>query len=174
MNWGDGTKTKKKVDGVRAGSLAATFTHTYGKRGSYALDWVSVVTGGDCFGASGGAYFTLAKISGTERLAALGDSYSSGEGSGDYYAGTNSAHGCHRSPRAWALQLREYVANRDVIVPSKEYLLACSGGESSALDSPFKGQQSQDDVLQHLLPRPTLITMTMGGNDLGFSDIVSD
>jgi lysophospholipase L1-like esterase len=174
MKWGDGTKTTKPVNGVTPGALAVMFTHTYDHRGTYTLNWVSVVTGGDCYGNSGTQYFTLAKITGTERLATLGDSYSSGEGAGDYYPGTDSAAGCHRSPHAWALQLGRYLAKRSVEMPSLKYFLACSGAVSSALLNRFKGQPAQIVALHDLTPKPTLITLTMGGNDLGFADVVAD
>src|SRR5262249_55053369 len=93
---------------------------------------------------------------------------------GHYLAGTNSPAGCHRSPSAWALQLSKYVSNHDVTPPPPGYFIACSGAVSSALEHSFKGQTPQVDALQHLLPRPQLVTLTMGGNDLGFSDVVKD
>ena len=118
--------------------------------------------------------FTATPLKSKLRLAALGDSYSSGEEAGNYYAGTNGPDGCHRSLHAWALQLGERVANHEVTMPSREYFLACSGAVSSALEDSFKGQQPQVDALQHLLPKPTLVTLTMGGNDLGFAEVVKD
>jgi len=175
IDWGDKTaKTVQSYPGGGNGSVDATFVHDYSGRGTFTISWSIALDTGSCGVTSGTLQFTLTKIEGTLRLAALGDSYSSGEGAGNYYAGTNSAHGCHRSPHAWALQMSKYVANHDVTMPSQEYFLACSGAVSSSLKTSFKGQKPQIDALQHVLPKPELVTLTMGGNDLGFPDVVKD
>ena len=175
-DWGDKSSTTKTYSGKPNGSTLAAFDHTYTKGPRlYTITITGMTISGDCGTVNDAMlYFTLSKIQGTLRLAALGDSYSSGEGAGDYYHGTNSASGCHRSPHAWALQLSKYTAHHDVTMPSREYLLACSGAESDALLNRFKGQPAQIVALHGLTPKPTLVTLTMGGNDLGFSKVVKD
>jgi hypothetical protein len=120
---------------------------------------------------------------------ALGDSFASGEGSPGFDAGTDDrANTCHRSETAWARQLG---------VP-RDYLLACSGaliedvigvGTAGTPRLGANGRPNQgrpDDVTQ--LSRLTairdslaaagshiaLVTVTLGGNNLGFSDIIRD
>ena len=62
------------------------------------------------------------EITGNERLLALGDSFSSGQGAGSYDPGTNGGgNTCFRSPRAWP---QELATRLDLVaLPS----LACSG-----------------------------------------------
>jgi lysophospholipase L1-like esterase len=139
---------------------------------------VSCPPAGTC---SAGGYYTdsLGHIQAfvvSERLplAALGDSYSSGEGAGDYYPGTGSARGCHRSPHAWPVLLHKYVTGHGVTLPDANFL-ACSGASSQNLSNQaFKGEQPQFKVLRKLSPKPALITLTIGGNDLGFADVLRD
>jgi hypothetical protein len=60
VDWGNnGASTTKPVAGVAPGQVAATFTYTYVEPRTYMLSWVSTVTGGDCYGNSGPAKFTL-------------------------------------------------------------------------------------------------------------------
>jgi lysophospholipase L1-like esterase len=94
-------------------------------------------------------------------LAALGDSYSSGEGNPPYLA----ADGCDRSAQAWPLlaaaKLHWAVTN-----------LACSGAQTThVVSTPFKGQLPQVAALAALRPRPDVVTITIGGNDIGFSNV---
>lgn len=98
-------------------------------------------------------------------VASLGDSYSSGEGAGDYDA---SAGLCHRSKHAWPRLLKRYDADLE------DSLLACSGAESGGLRGAGEHQVDQLAELAALEPAPTLITLTMGGNDVHFGPLVSD
>ncbi len=88
-------------------------------------------------------------------MAALGDSYSSGEGAGDYHPGT--AGNCDRSPNAWALQLSKDVTKFAVNMPEGN-LVACSGAVSNDLTKSVDGRKPQDTMLSALSPRPELIT----------------
>jgi len=100
--------------------------------------------------------------------AALGDSYSSGEGAGDYDARHES---CHRSAYAWP---RLMAAALPRLIRHMQYgaLIACSGATSEALDGQVEGQASQLAELKDVKPAATLITITMGGNDIGFPAIL--
>ncbi|MFF7341012.1 SGNH/GDSL hydrolase family protein [Streptomyces sp. NPDC008163] len=83
---------------------------------------------------------------------ALGDSYSSGEGAGDY---TGDSGSCHRSPHAypqlWA------TANS----PSSFVFAACSGATTQDV---INGQ------LGSLNSSTRLVSISIGGNDAGFAD----
>lgn len=85
---------------------------------------------------------------------ALGDSYSSGVGAGSY---TSESGDCRRStkayPHLWA------AAN----APSSFRFAACSGATTSSVSS---GQ------LGALSASTTLVSVTAGGNDMGFADVM--
>jgi lysophospholipase L1-like esterase len=98
--------------------------------------------------------------------AALGDSYSSGEGAGNY--GTTKG-ACDRSDNAWPNLVA--ANNPNVVIEAN---LACSGADSEALSGNVEGQPDQLGELAQLNPRPALVTMTIGGNDVGFSDVLAD
>lgn len=108
----------------------------------------------------------------------LGDSYSSGEGTGDYWNGDNTiskAYRCHRSSHTYAL----------VLFPEAENI-ACSGAVTSdayasdlvsltqyglTTSDSVPAQLSELRRLAHSPESPDLAFMTIGGNDVGFSDI---
>ena len=95
------------------------------------------------------------------RLAALGDSYSSGNG-------TPGASGdCARSPQAWPELVPDLVnqmAGRSIIQPDVD-LLACSGAESNGPSTEEEDLPAQVLALKALRPVPTVITVTTGGDD---------
>ncbi|MGW6449209.1 SGNH/GDSL hydrolase family protein [Lentzea sp. NPDC055074] len=81
---------------------------------------------------------------------ALGDSYASGAGAGSYVDGS-----CRRSSNAYpALQGEEFPSSRFV---------ACSGATTRSLESQFRA----------LSANTTFVTITIGGNDLGFADVLT-
>jgi lysophospholipase L1-like esterase len=98
--------------------------------------------------------------------AALGDSYSSGEGAGNY--GTTEGV-CDRSDNAWPNLVA--ANNPNVVIEAN---LACSGADSEALGGNVEGQPDQLGELAQFNPRPALVTMTIGGNDVGFSSVLAD
>ncbi|MEU5411310.1 SGNH/GDSL hydrolase family protein [Streptomyces clavifer] len=85
---------------------------------------------------------------------ALGDSYSSGVGAGSYTAESGD---CKRStnayPRLWA----------NTNAPSSFKFVACSGATTTSVSS---GQ------LSALSSSTTLVSVTAGGNDVGFADVM--
>ncbi|MFJ3582942.1 SGNH/GDSL hydrolase family protein [Streptomyces sp. NPDC090127] len=89
-----------------------------------------------------------------ERYVALGDSYSSGVGAGSYLSDSGS---CQRSSKAypslWA------AAN----APASFSFTACSGATTSTVKS---GQ------LAPLTSSTTLVSVTAGGNDVGFANVM--
>jgi lysophospholipase L1-like esterase len=83
---------------------------------------------------------------------ALGDSYSSGEGAGSYSGGS-----CDRSANAYPQQW----ANADA--PASFTFVACSGATTSDVLS---------SQVSSLSSSTTLVSITIGGNDVGFSSVM--
>jgi lysophospholipase L1-like esterase len=106
------------------------------------------------------------------RLLALGDSYSSGEGAGHYEPGTDtSSNTCHRSRSAWPTLVADQRRLKE-IRPS----LACSGATVTDVLSGRAGGQPERTHSQigRITGEPDLITITIGGNDLGFRKILEN
>jgi len=122
--------------------------------------------------------------------AALGDSFSSGEGTGDYFLGTDlpGLNMCHRSPHAAAARL----ASGGRL--GSFGFAACSGAITDDLfDDNHAGNASRDGDTEPaqlcraaaagpacgpsrvpvIGPNTRLVTLTIGGNDAGFAWAVS-
>jgi PKD repeat protein/lysophospholipase L1-like esterase len=121
-----------------------------------------------------------------ERYMALGDSYSSGEGAADYDAGTQDDetietaynNRCHRSANAYSRTLAKDRA--DVDTPT---FAACSGALIDDFAEPWKDDKGHEHndrnldegrQLDKLSPSDDLVTLTIGGNDAYFADILAD
>ena len=126
-----------------------------------------------------------------ERVAvALGDSFMSGEGAQRFYAGTNDkgVNECRRAPSAYA----EVLAHSAGLLGADHVaLLACSGAKASELYGAAQGvdehtaREAEDGAdptrlnqLVHLARLEaigpmdiTLLLVSIGGNDVGFSTI---
>lgn len=118
------------------------------------------------------------------RYVALGDSYSSGEGAvdsnlaGRFEPGTDidGVNECHRSLDAYphAVRAARGIANGDFT------FRACSGAQVADLvaDLPGNGQWGEGRQLKAVgtVTRPdatvSLVTLSVGGNDFGFGDIL--
>jgi hypothetical protein len=98
---------------------------------------------------------------------ALGDSYSAGEGLYPYLAGTDVAGGdqCHRSQDAYGPLLD---ADRNLGTLT---FAACSGAVTAWLSAPNprNGEPAQFDSLN---AATTTVTLTIGGNDAGFVEVL--
>ncbi len=119
---------------------------------------------------------------------ALGDSYSSGEGAGDYFAGTaDLVNACHRSHLAWPVLVANQLGYKEFDgKPGKESEFgACSGAIVDDLDNFSTGVYTDAQYKVKNLDEPPqrehlqlgnikLVTLSFGGNDLGFGDVVSD
>jgi lysophospholipase L1-like esterase len=97
---------------------------------------------------------SLAVSSLAVRYVALGDSYSAGTGAGPYTAAGQS---CERSanafPQLWAARN----------APASFVSVACSGATTATV---------QDSQLSALTSQTTLVSITVGGNDVGFSHVM--
>lgn len=90
----------------------------------------------------------------TVRYVALGDSYSSGVGAGSY---TSSSGSCDRSTKAYS----QLWANAND--PASYVSVACSGATTGTVIS---------SQLSALSSSTTLVSITVGGNDVGFSSVM--
>jgi lysophospholipase L1-like esterase len=97
-------------------------------------------------------------------VAVLGDSYSSGEGSPPF---DTVDPGCRRSPQAWPRQLTEQDPSISISL-----FAACAGATTESLNESFKGEKPQLTRLRQLSPAPDIVTITIGGNDAGFSGVL--
>jgi lysophospholipase L1-like esterase len=95
-----------------------------------------------------------AQAAANDRYVALGDSYSSGVGAGNY---TSESGSCQRStgayPALWAA----------AHAPASYVSVACSGATTTSVAS---------SQLSALSSTTTLVSVTAGGNDVGFSNIM--
>ncbi|CAI9415443.1 SGNH/GDSL hydrolase family protein [Nocardioides sp. T2.26MG-1] len=115
---------------------------------------------------------------------ALGDSYSSGEGAWDYEEGTDfddrddlwpfnddeeDHNRCHRSHNAYSQVLADHNDFEGGLT-----FVACSGAVAGDLSHSNHSNTGEDPQLDALDEDTSLVTMTMGGNDIGFADVVTD
>ncbi|SCG47477.1 SGNH/GDSL hydrolase family protein [Micromonospora coxensis] len=108
--------------------------------------------------ASLGATLVLAvpaQASPADHYVALGDSYASGVGAGSYTAESGS---CQRSTKAYPAL---YQAN---IRPASYRSVACSGARTTDVTN---------NQLSALSSTTTLVSVTVGGNDVGFANIMT-
>lgn len=97
------------------------------------------------------------------RYVGLGDSYSSGEGTYNYY----SSHSCHKSPDSYIQQVAQEF---NLGTP---HMAACSGATTYDLFNadPVTGEPAQIDAFSSTTE---LATLTIGGNDLGFAQVIDE
>jgi lysophospholipase L1-like esterase len=100
----------------------------------------------------------------TRNYVALGDSFSSGEGADDYRGGR-----CHRSTNAYP-ELLARASTLQTGYAVKLVFAACSGATTAdLLDRP---QHRDPPQTRRLGAKTSLVTVTIGGNDAGFGDIL--
>lgn len=87
----------------------------------------------------------------TTDYVALGDSYSSGLGAGDYV----DTH-CHTSEHAYGYQVARHI-------DAKPSFQACAGAVTADV---------LDKQVEHLSKGTDLVTISIGGNDAGFADVI--
>jgi hypothetical protein len=122
-------------------------------------------------------------------VVALGDSYSSGEGAGDYAAWSDHdgddeefRNGCHQSSNAWIRKTTlpgDGSSIGDRIAANSTgldfHFLACSGAETKDVLPGGQGQFGLVSQLDsgYLDENTTLVTLSIGGNDMRFGDIIT-
>lgn len=104
----------------------------------------------------------------TYRAVALGDSYASGEGLSPYLDGTDTATDqCHRSDQAYSALLQTSGVRRFRHLTS----VACSGATTGGVVLGSRAERSQ---LAALSRKTKTVTLTVGGNDVGFAAVLGD
>lgn len=126
---------------------------------------------------------------GTGVFVAMGDSYQSGEGARTYDSKTTYApsgqppylpgtdtpeNQCHRSSDAYSqILVRE-------VIPGPQNFVACSGarirdvvGGSTGPSNDTPGSANESPQIRYLDNQVSLITLGVGGNDIGFASIVT-
>ena len=152
----------------------ASIQHTVNVAGVYTL----LVSDGTSGRAQTGGYRASFTIDGSRlSYAALGDSYSSGEGVRPYRdLGDTPLSGCHRSTRAYPTRIR-WPGSATAISQRSDSsfdFFACSG---AVTDDVRADGTSRYGELPQMHPdnaidgRRDLITISIGGNDVQFADI---
>ncbi len=114
---------------------------------------------------------------GATRYVALGDSYSAGEGIPPYADVPGAEEGCHQSKTGYPTFLGD--AGFEIPgLPGNDVELdyvACSGALLRNVMAVSQSARGEDHIVQlsKVDASADLVTMTIGGNDLGFSEIVS-
>lgn len=99
---------------------------------------------------------------------ALGDSYSAGEGLPKFKSGTDTkTDTCHRSSQAYP----QLVYNFGLPDTAWFTFKACSGAIVDSFVTTFKSEPPQ---LNWVSPDTRYITLSIGGNDVGFADVLKD
>lgn len=109
---------------------------------------------------------------------AMGDSYASGEGAPPFDAGTDVTkdtrrapqNTCHRSSASWNFGLE---ATTPYVM---EAFIACSGAQSPQVttQAQFANQPVQVTSLGNVAHQPSMVSLSIGGNDVDFHDVVVD
>lgn len=113
------------------------------------------------------------------QYAALGDSYASGEGSFSYLKGTaSSSDTCHRATDGYAEQLASQftlslafrACSGDIITG----LYLSNSATAQLFASPSAGYAREKAQFSALGPDTQLVTLSIGGNDVGFARVLHD
>lgn len=97
-------------------------------------------------------------------VVALGDSYGSGTGAGDYLDGTGVQNGCWRSGNSYSETLVERL--RADGTPVSFTNVTCSGATTADLRRSFKGQAPQLDAL---IEGTDVVLLSIGTNDIDYA-----
>jgi lysophospholipase L1-like esterase len=97
----------------------------------------------------------------------LGDSYSAGNGAGEYFG----AKGCRRSHKNYAEDFARLVQAAPYHQPASSVNAACSGATTSWFFNSHHGRPPELDAVNR---RYDLIFLTVGGNDVKFAGLVAD
>ena len=125
---------------------------------------LSVTGNGDCLVWVG----QVLSVPGSPAYVALGDSYSSGEGDGAYLTGSDTATDhCHRSSNAYP-----ELADQDAHLGSLDFV-SCSGAITDDFFDANDEGNNEPPQSQALTSGTKYVTLTFGGNDLGFGAVLA-
>lgn len=118
------------------------------------------------------------------KYVAMGDSFASGEGAWDYEEGTDfddrndlwpfndgeeDHNRCHRSNNAYS-----QILSADNDFAGGSGFVACSGSVIDDFENPNHKETGEKAQLAALNDKTSLVTLSVGGNDLGFADVLED
>ena len=146
----------------RARSSAISNCQNVGGRSCYVAR--EEATGGVPGQGDGGSGPYFNGTQGNFYYAALGDSYSAGAGVDPNYP--NGLLGCRQSAMAYPALLKA-----DVPTLGKLGFIACYGAETDDFYATSSANLSQLTSLE-LLPNVLSVTLTIGGNDIGFAPVI--
>jgi hypothetical protein len=158
------------------GGTTANISRTLSEDGIYTLVVADGIQGGTL---SGDYNLDLNLNLNIISYAALGDSYSSGEGVFPYFdAEDGLLSGCHRSTRAYSTFIR--VPGNATPISQREFaefdFPACSGAVVNNVTASGEGQNGEPPQLaaeNEIDDSRDLITLTIGGNDAQFARILA-
>ncbi|OCC09528.1 Lipase 1 precursor [Streptomyces sp. PTY087I2] len=103
------------------------------------------------------------------KYVAMGDSYSSGEGNSPYEAGTDrdNSNLCHRSMTAYPRQVQ------NTFNLGATAFVACSGAVSDYIINEYNQENTELPQAAFVSSSTQLVTITIGGNDVGFGDVLA-
>ncbi len=115
---------------------------------------------------------------------ALGDSYSSGEGlepTATTYIPPSNTDGCHRSTQAYpdlvaeslGLDLSTFNAYTPGVTPPTNTFVACSGATTGDVENGFPAKDELSQIPSTVSPSVQYVTLTAGGDNLGFSGVIA-
>ena len=143
------------------------------------LYWVWGSSGSNVFAVGNAGTILHYGTQGTVSWVALGDSYSSGEGAGDFGQTDDPANNyCHRSANVWSGPGPGggLSGPANAVFPDADrQLFACSGAKATNLRQiqTFEGGGWEAPQLDHPeVAAADFVTLTMGGNDAGFADVL--
>ena len=162
---GGGAVTRPIDQNAIAGQWVSLGYYAFGSGASISLS--NVTTSGPI--GSDVAFTALVFVQ-VHTYAALGDSYSSGEGAPPFFMGTETPEDtCHRTYNSYPEQFSQQT-NAFSTRPIMD--VTCSGAVTANIDTTAQGVEG---IQLNAVPiRPTVITITIGGNDLGFDQIAQD
>lgn len=103
------------------------------------------------------------------KYVAMGDSFSSGEGNEPFEAGTDtSSNTCHRSSLAWPRKL-QFDSSLDL---GPTAFVACSGAVSDYIINSYNQENVELPQAVYISQETELVTITIGGNDIGFGNVL--
>jgi len=113
-------------------------------------------------GTSGAPYLIARVMTPLGRYVAIGDSFSSGEGVPRFIPPSDS-DGCHRSAQAYGPKVAVARFGSD-----QSGFVACSG---AVIKNVFFGQSGEPAQVSALASDVYLVTLSQGGDDIGFPDV---
>src|SRR5262249_1286654 len=107
---------------------------------------------------------------------AMGDSYSSGEGTYDFPWSQSHGTQCDTGPLAWTARMAGAEGNNSTggsLSIGADPLVACQGERSYQLNQAVNGESTSEmgQLTNYVTNNgpPDLVSLTIGGNDLGFA-----